>query len=46
MGFNRYIVECKYTTPVKSNTKVDGFNRYIVECKFANARVVFPPFAF
>ena len=32
-GFNRYIVECKYTgTDIETVTQ-NGFNRYIVECK-------------
>ena len=33
-GFNRYIVECKYSYYYVLSTVGIGFNRYIVECKY------------
>ena len=35
MGFNRYIVECKFLMTVKLLWLQSRFNRYIVECKSA-----------
>ena len=35
MGFNRYIVECKFFTPGEKARGHERFNRYIVECKFS-----------
>ena len=32
-GFNRYIVECKYTRAEYKTLWQNSFNRYIVECK-------------
>ena len=36
MGFNRYIVECKFTEKGVETAVEDRFNRYIVECKYSN----------
>ena len=33
IGFNRYIVECKYSMSFKETSDWRCFNRYIVECK-------------
>ncbi len=33
MGFNRYIVECKFIKGQIKEKERDSFNRYIVECK-------------
>ena len=38
-SFNRYIVECKYTTSFDVPVKVTSFNRYIVECKYLWGKV-------
>ena len=35
-GFNRYIVECKFTEKGVETAVEDRFNRYIVECKYSN----------
>ena len=35
IGFNRYIVECKYELNITFGFATSrGFNRYIVECKY------------
>ena len=33
-SFNRYIVECKWTTYLANECEKLSFNRYIVECKY------------
>ena len=43
MGFNRYIVECKYIDEYINKLELYGFNRYIVECKFNPAISVSAP---
>ena len=37
--FNRYIVECKYSTCRKLHIWSTRFNRYIVECKCGTAKL-------
>ena len=39
-SFNRYMVECEYTTiPIRSNDHI-GFNRYMVECELKHMKIL------
>ena len=42
MGFNRYMVECKYSCFYLSFILAISFNRYMVECKFIGTCVSVP----